>query len=57
MGGWKSREMVDRYAKYATTHLAEAAMKTERVVLRTWEISSRSRHVPKKKDLALQLSP
>jgi integrase len=31
LGGWKSREMVDRYAKYATTHLAAAAMRIERV--------------------------
>jgi integrase len=31
LGGWKSREMVDRYAKYATNHLAEAAMRIERV--------------------------
>ncbi len=30
LGGWKSREMVDRYAKYATSHLAEAAMRIER---------------------------
>ena len=30
LGGWKSREMVDRYAKYATTHLAEAAKRIER---------------------------
>jgi hypothetical protein len=25
LGGWKSRSMVDRYAKYATAHLAVAA--------------------------------
>jgi hypothetical protein len=25
LGGWKSRVMVDRYAKYATEHLAAAA--------------------------------
>lgn len=31
LGGWKSREMVDRYAKYATTHLAAAAMRIERI--------------------------
>lgn len=27
LGGWKLREMVDRYAKYATTHLVAAAMR------------------------------
>lgn len=31
LGGWKSREMVDRYANYATTHLVDAAMRIERV--------------------------
>ena len=31
LGGWKSRVMVDRYAKYATEHLAVAAMRIERV--------------------------
>ena len=31
LGGWKSREMVDRYAKYATEHLSVAAMRIERV--------------------------
>ena len=31
LGGWRSREMVDRYAKYATTHLAAAAVRIERV--------------------------
>lgn len=31
LGGWKSREMVDRYAKYGTEHLAVAAMRIERV--------------------------
>lgn len=29
LGGWKSREMVDRYAKYATEHLAAAASRIE----------------------------
>lgn len=29
LGGWKSREMVDRYAKYATEHLAVAAGRIE----------------------------
>ena len=31
LGGWRSRDMVDRYAKYATTHLAAAAVRIERV--------------------------
>ncbi|HTE16294.1 MAG TPA: tyrosine-type recombinase/integrase [Burkholderiales bacterium] len=29
LGGWKSRVMVDRYAKYATEHLAVAASRIE----------------------------
>ena len=29
LGGWKSRQMVDRYAKYATEHLAVAASRIE----------------------------
>jgi integrase len=29
LGGWKSRSMVDRYAKYATEHLAAAAARIE----------------------------
>ena len=31
LGGWKSRVMVDRYAKYATEHLAVAATRIQRV--------------------------
>lgn len=31
LGGWKSRQMVDRYAKYATEHLTVAAKRIERV--------------------------
>ena len=31
LGGWKSRQMVDRYAKYATEHLTIAAARIERV--------------------------
>jgi len=30
LGGWKSRVMVDRYAKFATEHLAVAAARIER---------------------------
>jgi len=29
LGGWKSRVMVDRYAKFATEHLAVAAARIE----------------------------
>jgi len=29
LGGWKSRSMVDRYAKFATEHLAAAASRIE----------------------------
>lgn len=29
LGGWKSRQMVDRYAKYATEHLTHAAARIE----------------------------
>jgi integrase len=32
LGGWKSRVMVDRYAKFATENLAEAAARIERNV-------------------------
>jgi len=30
-GGWKSRQMSDRYAKYATEHLTVAAARIERL--------------------------
>jgi integrase len=29
LGGWKSRQMADRYAKYSTEHLAAAAARIE----------------------------
>lgn len=29
LGGWKTRSMVDRYAKFATEHLASAASRIE----------------------------
>jgi len=35
-GGWKSRVMVDRYAKFATGHLAAAAPRIERGRAKTW---------------------
>ena len=31
LGGWKSRVMADRYAKFATEHLAVAAARIESV--------------------------
>jgi integrase len=31
LGGWKTRSMVDRYAKFATEHLAHAAARIETV--------------------------
>lgn len=58
LGGWKSREMVDRYAKYATSHLAEAATRIERQraenVGNIVTFSSRSEA---KKELSRRLSP
>lgn len=30
LGGWKTRSMVDRYAKFATEHLAAAATRIEK---------------------------
>lgn len=58
LGGWKSREMVDRYAKYGTEHLAVAATRIERVraenVGNIVTFLSRS---AKTKDLASRLSP
>jgi hypothetical protein len=58
LGGWKSREMVDRYAKYATEHLAVAATRIERVraenVGNIVTFTSRS---PMRKDLAARPGP
>ncbi len=58
LGGWKSREMVDRYAKYGTEHLATAATRIVRLKPATEgnlvTFLSRSE---KTKDLALRLSP
>jgi len=31
LGGWKSRQMVDRYAKFSTDNLATAAARIERI--------------------------
>ena len=58
LGGWKSREMVDRYAKYGTEHLAVAATRIERVrvdgVSDSVTFLSRTKE---KKGLAFRLSP
>ncbi|MBI2725254.1 MAG: site-specific integrase [Polaromonas sp.] len=58
LGGWKSREMVDRYAKYGTEHLATAAMRINRLKPETQgnlvTFLSRSE---RQKDLASRLSP
>ena len=35
LGGWKSRAMVDRYAKFGTEHLTVAAGRIERGVTET----------------------
>ncbi len=35
LGGWKSRVMVDRYAKFATEHLSAAASRIESAERRT----------------------
>lgn len=58
LGGWKSREMVDRYAKYGTEHLSVAASRIERVRANDGgnlvTFLSRSE---RQKDLAFRLSP
>src|SRR4029078_11679307 len=45
LGGWKSRVMVDRYAKFATEHLAVAAARIERGRDKNVINLSRFRHV------------
>lgn len=58
LGGWKSREMVDRYAKYATSHLAEAAMRIERQrAQNVGNIVTFASRSEARKDLAVGLSP
>lgn len=49
LGGWKSRNMVDRYAKYATEHLAVAASRIELGRRENVVELSRFRHVEKQK--------
>jgi integrase len=48
LGGWKTRSMVDRYAKFATNHLAHAASRIENVPDNVLELS-RFCHVQKRK--------
>ena len=54
LGGWKSRVMVDRYAKYAMEHLAVAANRLQRVRDDNVINLVRLRHVQIKKRLTLQ---
>jgi integrase len=44
LGGWKSRSMVDRYAKFATENLEVAAARIERGGHAAWRSTSRLRH-------------
>jgi integrase len=48
LGGWKSRVMVDRYAKFATEHLTAAAARIERGRDRNVINLARFCHVPRK---------
>lgn len=58
LGGWKSREMVDRYAKYGTEHLAAAASRIERVRAKSGGNLVRFLSRPERqKDLAARPSP
>ena len=58
LGGWKSREMVDRYAKYGTEHLAVAATRIQRVrVENVGNIVTFLSRSTMTKDLAFGLSP
>lgn len=56
LGGWKSREMVDRYAKFATDHLGAAAARIESKRAGNVPKPSRFRHVPRKRALRLVVS-
>ncbi len=49
LGGWKTRSMVDRYAKFATDHLAIAAARIESGTKGNVISLSRFCHVPKEK--------
>jgi integrase len=52
LGGWKSRVMVDRYAKFGTEHLTAAAARIERSRDRNVIELSRFCHVPRKRRVA-----
>jgi integrase len=56
LGGWKSRSMVDRYAKFATDHLGAAAARIESKCAENVPKLSRSRHAPGKRVLRLVVS-
>lgn len=53
LGGWKSRSMVDRYAKFATDHLAAAATRIESSSDETVDSSARFRHGDRRPTLRL----
>jgi integrase len=55
LGGWKSRVMVDRYAKFATEHLTVAAARIERGRDRNVTNLSRFCHVPKRQRATAKL--
>ena len=60
LGGWKTRSMVDRYAKFATEHLAAAAARIERKSEGDGDGGGNVLLFPtpaKTKGLALRLSP
>ena len=53
LGGWKSRVMVDRYAKFGTEHLTVAAARIERGRDTNVIELSRFSHVPKEKRVSV----
>ena len=56
LGGWKSRVMVDRYAKFATEHLSVAAARIERGGEKNVVELVRFCHGQKDKGLAVKLT-
>jgi integrase len=52
LGGWKSRVMVDRYAKFGTEHPTTAAARIERGRARNVISLSRFCHGPEKKRIS-----
>ena len=58
LGGWKSREMVDRYAKYGAEHLATAATRIVRLEPESaGNLVTFLSRPERQKDLALRPSP